>query len=331
LGLSLTSSDLLQVLIMTDVPREPQREGGSDAPREAAASRAASHAMLTEIHQLQRRTDFVGQDCRNSAAPGEIPMMIAGERSDGCTVAPASRGDVRTSERGRAIAQDPSAIEFNTEQLYRQALRETVRIDARVQTPQGMERSQGSGVIIDRNGEQCLIATAGHVVTAFPRTRIVSRAVEMPDGNIYPAEVRLNDRANDRAVLAVNVGASNDRVCNPARIGESPVAGTAGWTTGFPTFSRTMMVSPHEINAVSTSNERTLAGNRRVTLIEMTSHTRGGNSGGPIYNESGEVVGLVRGGPNPAVEPERARRETTGNPLTGELVRNYVDRVRRQR
>lgn len=59
-------------------------------------------------------------------------------------------------------------------------------------------------------------------------------------------------------------------------------------------------VSPTDIHGIDRSRQwpsGNLFRRRLPTVIEATAHTRQGSSGGPIYNERGEVTGLVAAGP----------------------------------
>lgn len=306
---------------MTEQARESAALSQREVPSpETVAQTSASLTMLREVQDLQRRTNLDGQDCRSPARAGDIPMMFPGEPTDGCTV-----GNV-----GESRVSQPGALEFNTEALYRQALRETVRVDTNRQTPDGIQPSPGSGVIVGREGEECYILTANHVLANLGPTRVLDHSVRMANGATFPSQLRFTDLEHDRAIISINTGAATDAICTPARIGTGAEPGTQGWIAGFPHHSRTMMLSPARVDRITNEEEQTAVGLRRIPSIEATSHTMGGNSGGPMYNERGEVVATVRSGPNPLDDPEGAMRSTDLAPVDREIISRALEQARRR-
>lgn len=290
------------------------------------AGRLAAENMLNEVHAFQRHTDVAGQRCTTSPGAGEVPTLRPGESTNGCNFT-----DGRTGPGNNPPAEAP---EFNTAALYQQALGENVRIDVRGHNgdPNRIEGATGSGVVIGRDGDRWVIATNAHISDPNFMRNITSRGVQMPDGRVYPAEVAIRDYENDRAALIVNTGRGTNSIARPASVAAESGEPGPGWTTGFPQDARSLYVSPTDIHGVDRSRQwhnGNLFRRRLPTVVETTAQTRQGNSGGPIYNERGEVTALVAVGPPPN-DPESLRR-SVGVPFNQELRDRWMEIIRRRR
>lgn len=258
----------------------------------------------------QQVTDINGRRCRENPQPGQVPILRSGVSSQGCTFGDGAAGP----------GNDPTEMPpFNTQELYRQALRENVRI---TEGRSGRTEPAGSGVVIGRHADQCIVATAAHVTEGSGNI-----GVTMPNGRNYQAELRINEPHRDRAALAVRTGADTEAVCRPATIAERSGERGPGWTTGFPEASRSMYVSPTQINGLDRSRAW-----RVPAAVDTTAHTMPGNSGGPIYNQRGEVIGLVIAGPTPADLPRGSHLTVSiGVPFNRQLQQEWMTRIQNQR
>lgn len=139
----------------------------------------------------------------------------------------------------------------------------------------------GSGVLISADGR---VLTAAHVVQAADRV-----AVEFTDGVLIPARVVSTEPRADVALLQlerVPLGAE------PAKLGDSQqlLVGDQIVVIGAPYgLSRSMTVG-HVSGRLSPG--RTISG-VPLELIQTDASINAGNSGGPMFNLSGEVVGIV--------------------------------------
>jgi len=152
------------------------------------------------------------------------------------------------------------------------------------------ENSLGSGVVITINGE---ILTSLHVVAGADEI-----LVTFADGTESGAEVVLEQPENDIAVLqpyqlpgilvpavlgnpgAMRVGDEAFAVGNPFGLYGSMSAGVISG------FNRTFQASDSDLK---------LEG-----LIQVDAAVNPGNSGGPLLNRSGQVIGIVTGIVNPS-------------------------------
>jgi S1-C subfamily serine protease len=136
----------------------------------------------------------------------------------------------------------------------------------------------GSGMIIDAEG---YILTNAHVVEGVSTAK-----VKLADGSLYSAEVKGRDEIIDVAILKISgqnfpfvIFGNSDEIAQ----------GNNVYTLGFP-FGLEGDVSFKE----GTISRRISDGD--ATYLETSAEIHPGNSGGPLVNHSGEVVGINSAG-----------------------------------
>jgi S1-C subfamily serine protease len=151
--------------------------------------------------------------------------------------------------------------------------------------------SLGSGFIIDDQGD---IMTALHVVDGA--TSII---VTFADGSTSPAAIATSAAATDTALLkAQNPPAG----LQPATLGNpgSVQVGSEAYVVGNP-FGLYGSMSAGVVSALGRSF--TLDNGQQLTgLIQVDAAVNPGNSGGPLLNRAGEVIGVVDALINPTRE-----------------------------
>ncbi|MBC8000331.1 MAG: trypsin-like peptidase domain-containing protein [Leptolyngbya sp.] len=238
-------------------------------------------------------TDLEGRTCRTQPTGDQIPTLRTGIASRGCEY-----------QSAQDIANATGILDFGD--IWRQVRREAVQVHS--------GRGAGSGVAIGATPDTCIVATNAHVVRpdlfgARARERESGNAVVMADGTRYPATVGHVDVANDRAALVVRTGARTAEVCRPARIAENPGEIGRGLAVGFPGGASSPYAHPAQLDGIQRALSQPRGGRRNQPEIFTRSNTIEGNSGGPIYNDRREVVGLVTRGPDPWQVPNNARTE----------------------
>lgn len=141
----------------------------------------------------------------------------------------------------------------------------------------------GTGFIISEDG---YIATNYHVVETAV-TYSYSITVTLYNGDSYIAEYIGGDDDNDVAVLkievtglsAVALGDSNNMT-----VGESVYA--IGHPLGELTYTMTS-------GGVSALDREIATGSATINMFQIDAAVNSGNSGGPVYNSKGEVIGIV--------------------------------------
>ncbi len=141
------------------------------------------------------------------------------------------------------------------------------------------ERASGTGVIIDAEGH---IVTNNHVIEGAMELRVT-----LGDGVEYSARLIGSDAATDLAVIKIekdNLSVAHFGDSNDLAVGEGAIA--IGNPLGL-TFSQTVTVG------VISAKQRTVTINEHnFTFIQTDAAINNGNSGGPLVNLKGEVIGI---------------------------------------
>jgi hypothetical protein len=169
---------------------------------------------------------------------------------------------------------------------------------ARIIVPEGGAVGFGSGTLVDVRGEQGLVLTNWHVV----RDAEGDVTVVFPDGFRSAARVLHTDRDWDLAALLIwRPGASPVPIASqPPRPGDRlTIAGYGGGTYRALSGRCTQYVAP----GMQFPYE----------MVEVSVEARQGDSGGPIFNDRGELAGVLFG----------AGRGTTAGSYAGR-VQNFL-------
>ena len=145
---------------------------------------------------------------------------------------------------------------------------------------------QGSGFIYDID-DQIVVITNNHVVS-----ETVNITVTFANGNTYPATVLGLDPYAELAVLATEapedectpieiVGSSNLQVGDPVMVVGTPFGLAGSMSTGY-------------VSALGrTLSAETTGGYVIANVIQTTAALNPGNSGGPVLNYQGQVIGIA--------------------------------------
>jgi S1-C subfamily serine protease len=149
----------------------------------------------------------------------------------------------------------------------------------------------GSGVIVNADGD---ILTSLHVVEGAGTI-----TVSFSDGTKSPAAIRSADAPHDIAVLAP---ARLPEVVVPAVLGGGTQVGEEVFAVGHPLG----LVGSLSAGVVSGLDRSFPLGNGRSIggMIQFDAAVNPGNSGGPLLNRNGQVIGIVTGLANPAGDDE---------------------------
>ena len=174
-------------------------------------------------------------------------------------------------------------------QIYEQACKQVVGITTDVTFTNyfGMQSStavSGSGFIISEDG---YIVTNYHVIEyAVQQNSPIT--VMMYDGTKYTATIVGTEQANDIAVLKIEATG-----LTPASFGNSDSlhVGDAVYAVGNPLGELEFSMSSGHVSAldrVITTEEH-----EAINMFQIDAAVNPGNSGGPVYNTLGQVVGVV--------------------------------------
>lgn len=147
-----------------------------------------------------------------------------------------------------------------------------------ISTSRGRDQGQGSGVIVDKEG---YIVTNNHVVAGVDTAEI-----KLSDGRRSTASVVGVDKLTDLAVLKTEL---KDLV--PAEWGDSDElqVGDLVWAFGSPFGLEKSITS----GILSAKERRGITGTRVIQeFLQTDAAVNPGNSGGPLVNNEGKIVGI---------------------------------------
>ena len=176
----------------------------------------------------------------------------------------------------------------HSEEVYNTILPSIVVIQSeRTSTTTGDTSGLGTGVIINKQGS---ILTALHVVDNATGLR-----VSFADGTESAATIASTDPDNDIAVLTAEHG---PEVIVPAVLGGGLRVGDEAFAVGHP-LGLVGSLSAGVISGLNRSIARDNGGTFKG-LIQFDAAVNPGNSGGPLLNRNGQVVGIVTSLANPS-------------------------------
>lgn len=147
--------------------------------------------------------------------------------------------------------------------------------------------SAGTGLVLTSNGE---ILTNNHVVEGSTSVSVTI----VSTGKTYTATVVGTDATDDVAVLKLsNVSglATAKLSSSTVSVGDSVTGvGNAGGTGGTPSASAGKVVATNQ--SITTQAEESAVSESLTGLIETNADIQAGDSGGPLYNSSNQVVGI---------------------------------------
>ena len=202
--------------------------------------------------------------------------------------APLDRGQVGriASQAAQKAIKDEQAAPATSAVVYRKILPSVVLIEARGPSTKGEGEELGTGVIVNSDGS---IMTAFHVINGATRIRVT-----FADGTRSAAEVTSSDPAHDIAVL---MPAHPPSVIVPAVLGGGVQVGNDAYAVGNP-LGYVDSVTAGVVSGLDRSTE-TPGGKTLHGLIQFDAAVNPGNSGGPLLNRAGQVIGIVTALANP--------------------------------
>jgi putative serine protease PepD len=224
-----------------------------------------------------------------------------------------------TVVRNVTVARSPvssTTTSLTVGQIYKQAYRGVVEIivtsTQSAQTPFGPEsqtqKSQGSGFVVDSSGD---IVTNEHVVEGAE-----SISVKFWNGKTYTARLVDGDASLDLALIKVDAPSSQ---LHPLSLGDSSTVqvGDAVVAIGSP-FGLQETVTSGIVSAV----HRQITATNNATIenaIQTDAAINHGNSGGPLLNAQGQVIGV-----NAQIESDSGGNDGVGFAIASSSVRQLL-------
>lgn len=249
----------------------PFEEVGVVSARKVAATAFASARITQLIPVIQQQARSLGAD---AIIIRESSEYMTASLNGSMTIPAASLSGIavryiRPMAPSALLLQADSTLRppgaLNAQQIASMVARSVVQIET--------ENGQGSGFIISRTG---LILTNEHVVHGA--TALI---VKISDGRRTRAVVQAADSNADVALLKVTLDS-----LVPVRLGSvaTTSSGQDVVAIGSP-WGLSQSVSRGVVSSIRTSNG--------VRLVQTDAAVSPGNSGGPLFNDRGEVIGIV--------------------------------------
>ena len=179
----------------------------------------------------------------------------------------------------------------------------------------GSSSGGGSGVILDKEGH---ILTNHHVVTLESSREASTIEVRLSDGTVRTASVVGLDAAADLAVLKISPSGLD---LQPITWGDSSklVSGEAVVALGAP-YSRTETVTSGVVSNANRVQPADSKGQNYIPMIQVDAPINHGNSGGPLVNLKGELVGINAQG-------QASQDGGTADGMAFSITSNYAKRI----
>jgi S1-C subfamily serine protease len=256
------------------------------------ATRESRPAAPVAHHEPLGRSDRVGRGARFALAAVVVSgIVIVGIvfalRDSPPALDRAQVGTVASGVVAKAIEKQQAAPATSAV-VYQRILPSVVTIetDTKIRSSKTDREGLGTGVIVNARGS---ILTAFHVVDGSTSIR-----VSFVDGTRSRAEIASTDPENDIAVL---VSERTPEVIVPAVLGGGGQIGDEAYAVGNPlgyVGSLTSGVISGLGRSVEGPDGKPLRG-----LIQFDTAVNPGNSGGPLLNRGGQVIGIVTALANP--------------------------------
>lgn len=172
--------------------------------------------------------------------------------------------------------------------------------------------STGTGIVVDREG---LVLTNEHVVRQCDAFEVIRES-----NRILKATLRTSDAARDLALLAVN---EHFPVAAVMRTDATPKLGEAVTIVGYPLIS--MLSAQPNVGFGHVNSILGLRGD--VTQMQIDVSIQRGNSGGPVFDEAGNVIGVVVSKLNALKLAQRTGdlAQNINFAIRGDVVRSFLE------
>ena len=206
--------------------------------------------------------------------------LINAQRSSSLPLTPADESE---SESIYIKEYDDKSGMLTAQEIYSRSLPSVISVKAKGDTLQSI----GTGFVFDTAG---YIATAHHVIDSMSDISVITH-----DGREFAATLVASDELSDLALLKINC-----TDLTPLEFGRSSelMVGDELFAIGTPAsleFAGTMCKGEVSYNnrTVSMYNETDGTLKKKMTLIQTTAALNPGNSGGPVLDSYGKLVGIV--------------------------------------
>jgi len=221
------------------------------------------------------------------AGMGGAALYLRMNPQEPVTVSEPSQTD--NTQTVSTVSNQAPGKELTPEQLYAQNLAScvgiTVSTSVNIFGQTTTSAASGSGFVLSSDG---YIVTNYHVIEEALEDESVTVEVTFANDEKYPAKVVGSEKDNDVAVLKIEATG-----LRPVVLGDSDqlVVGQKVYAIGNPLGELTYTLTDGMVSAL----DRLITTDESVTLnmLQTNCAINPGNSGGPLFDENGQVIGIV--------------------------------------
>ena len=225
------------------------------------AQPAETHTVSQSETPAQAETPEADTSSALAAQPAENPPSVEIESSPAALATPAS--------------EDEADGALRLQEIYKKCIGSVVSITASAQSG----KSSGTGIVLSADG---YLITNHHVIE---NAQVI--AVQTSDDRQFQASIIGSDEASDLAVLKVD---ATD--LQPAEFGDSGELAVGDRVVAIGDPLGAQLRGTMTSGIVSAINRDLEVNDRTMTLIQTDAALNNGNSGGPLINCYGQVIGI---------------------------------------
>ena len=225
------------------------------------AQPAETHTVSQSETPAQAETPEADTSSALAAQPAEDPPSVEIESSPAAPATPAS--------------EDEADGALSLQEIYKKCIGSVVSITASSQSG----KSSGTGIVLSADG---YLITNHHVIE---NAQVI--AVQTSDDRQFQASIIGSDEASDLAVLKVD---ATD--LQPAEFGDSGKLAVGDRVVAIGDPLGAQLRGTMTSGIVSAINRDLEVNDRTMTLIQTDAALNNGNSGGPLINCYGQVIGI---------------------------------------
>ncbi len=220
--------------------------------------------------------------CLVLVAVFSLSTLVLAATYRGTSVVPVGRENRFFLATQTNLAWNPQTAIEPTE-IYNLAADQTVIVEAPVPDMDNTVHAYGSGFLISYDG---YIMTNCHVVSEAIANEVEVQ-VRTYAGKVYPAEIIGADVESDIALLKIN------EYVTPAILGDSSRLKPCQtvYIMGHPADELSFTMTSGIISALGRTI--TFSDGTTLNMFQLDAAVNFGNSGGPVYNDRGEVIGIT--------------------------------------
>ena len=225
------------------------------------AQPAETHTVSQSETPAQAETPEADTSSALAAQPAQDPPSVEIESSPAAPATPAS--------------EDEADGALSLQEIYKKCIGSVVSITASAQSG----KSSGTGIVLSADG---YLITNHHVIE---NAQVI--AVQTSDDRQFQASIIGSDEASDLAVLKVE---ADD--LQPAEFGDSDKLAVGDRVVAIGDPLGAQLRGTMTSGIVSAINRDLEVNDRTMTLIQTDAALNNGNSGGPLINCYGQVIGI---------------------------------------